>query len=357
MKRSFTVISVIIIMAIITVFTMGCHKDPYIPDALDVEAGSMPDSACAIIGDELALINAGLDEDATEAEVKTAVLALFNAADRVQREANLVFTISDGGGYAKSGAEGYMTVRGFYFRNGNSYYSQSAGEVTDANVGPIAATTIARNMLDQLSRTYTADMQTFYREKAEEGKYANKPDVSAYDHFPYVTADFARCTSETFNHEEWIEEARILNNVGELSNFDFNVNAIKDAEISHNTDEHFYQLKFSLDTSNKDDAYVDVVNFAREGLREASNSDDLDYVVYDVIMEVWDNGYIRSFSSVENWEATLNILGGIHGVSDSSNVTVYYWDWEEIEEVIDDCEDYDDMESPEDFLEALKWFE
>ncbi len=358
MKKFLIVISVILLFAVISVTTVGCAKDPYIPDKLDVEAGSMPEVASQILPAELALINAGLEEDASDADIKAAVLALFYAADRIQREAELVFTISDGGGYAKTGAEGYMTVRGFYFRNGDSFYSQSAGEVTSANVGAFAATTVARNMLDQLSRTYTDDMATFYRAKAEKGSKANRPNVSAYSHFPYVTADFSNCTENSYNLDDWKTEARVLNQVGELSNFDFKAEAIKDAQISYNPDDHFYRIAFALDTGKKGTQdYEDVVNFARGSLREASTSDDLDYVVYNMALEIWDNGYIRSTSSVENWEATLNILTGIHGVSDSQNVTVYYWDWEEIQEVIDECEIYDEIESAEDFLEALKWFE
>lgn len=359
MKKFLIVLSVIMIAAVIATCTIGCKKDPFIPDKLNVEEGSKPNFVNKILPDELTLINAGLESGATEAEIKTAVLALFDAADRIQREAELLFTISDGGGYAKTGAEGYMTVRGFYFRNGSGYYSQSAGEVTSANVGAVNAIGPARNMLDQLSRTYTADMQTFTREKAAKGSKAKKPDVTAYgDDFPYVKVDFSGCTKNEYNLEDWKVEARVLNQVGELSNFDFKADAIKDAEISYDDDEEFYTISFALDTGKKGtQAYDDVVNFARAGLREASTSDDLDYVVYNMTLEVWDNGYIRSVSSVENWEATLQIsMFNIKGVSDSQNITFYYWDWDEIKEAIAVCDTYKDIESPEEFLAALKWF-
>lgn len=361
MKKFLIVISVILLIAIISVATVGCKK-PTPPDIkpLDIDAGEMPDMACQILPAELAIIDAGLDEDATDAEKKAAVLELFNAADRIQREADLLFTVSDGGGYAKTGAEGYMTVRGFYFRNEDAYYSQSVGQVTSANLGTIAATDYARNLLDQLSRTYTSDMQTFYRDKAEDGEHANRPNVTASESFPYTSADFSGCASETFNLDDWKEESRILNEVGELSNFDFNTDAIKNALIVKNNAENLYRIEFELDTSNKNEAYDNVVDFAREGLREASKSTDLDYEVYKVVVEIWTNGYIRSFSTVENWEASLKVvsfLPTIHGVSDSSNLVVYFWDWDEVKDVIDDCEDYEEIETADEFLDALKWFE
>ncbi len=361
MKKFLIVISVILLIAIISVTTVGCKKpEPIIPNPLDIDAGSRPDVESQILSAELALINAGLEADASEAEIEEAVLSLFYAADRVQRQSEFLFKISDGNGYAKTGAEGYMTVRGFYLRNGTSFYSQSAGEVTSANVGTVIpnATKVARNMLDQLNRTYTDDMQTFYREKAADGEAAKRPNVSASDKFPYVSADFGDCDSETFNMEQWMVEARILEEEGELTNFAFVPEAIKNAAIFYNADEKFYRIDFELDTSNKNEAYNNVVAKPRDGLREASTSDDLDYVVYKLSLEVWDNGYIRSISSTENWEATLKIsFIKLKGVSDSQNITKYYWDWDEAKDVIDDCEAYDEIDTADDFLDALKWFE
>ncbi|NCA66933.1 MAG: hypothetical protein EOM87_02595 [Clostridia bacterium] len=357
MKKFLIVISVILLFALTATMAVGC-KQPTPVEPLDIEAGSRPDFANGITASELVVINAGLASNATDAQRKAAVLCLFYAADRIQLAADTLFKISDGSGYAKSGAEGNMTVRGFYFRSGSSFYSQTAGQITSANVGSLIpnATNVARNMLDQLGRTYTPDMETFYRQKAEDGKGANKPNVAAYDHFPYVSADYSKCKAEEFTLEQWRTKDRILNTVGELSNFAFNVNAIKDAEISLNEEEHFYRIEFALDTGNKGTDYDDVVNFAREGLREASTSDNLDYVIYNVTLEIWDNGYIRTFSSVENWEATLKIYGlKLDGVSDSSNTTSYYWDWEEIKDVIDDYEAYDEAETPADFLNILNW--
>ncbi len=361
MKKFLIVISVILILAMVSVFAAGCKKkDPYIPEALDIEAGSRPDLASGITANELIVINAGLAVNATEAQKKAAVLTLFNAADRVQRAASIIMNISDGGGYAKTGAEGYMTVRGFYFRSGNTYYSQTAGEVTSANVGTLIpnATNVARNMLDQLGRTYSPDLETFHRAKAKDGKAAKKPNVSAYENFPYVSADFSGCSNEEFDLDEWKVESRILNNVGELSNFNFNVNAIKDAVVSYNDDDKFYRIDFALDTSNKDAAYDSVVNYARAGLREASTSEDLDYVKYVVSMEIWDNGYVRSFTTEENWVATLKVVGlPISGMSDSKNTTVYYWKWEEIKEIVEEFDAYEDVETAEEFLNLLKWFD
>ncbi len=361
MKKFLIVISIVLLVVFLTTMAVGCKKYSVTIEPLDIQAGSKPDMPSAITTAELAIINAGLAVNATEAQKKQAALTLFDVGDRTRRAAPLLLTVSDGSGYAKTGAEGYMTVRGFYFKVGNGYYSQNAGQVTNANLGKIVkdATKTARNMLDQLSRTYTPDMQTFYQSKAAGGEAAKRPDVAAYDDFPYVKADFSGCTNKTFDLEAYKEEARILEVPGELVNFAFTPDAITNTAVAHNEEEGFYRVEFELDISKKGtDAYEDTVRYARDGLREAANSKNLDYVSYKVIVEIWDNGYIRTYYSEENWEATLTvkvlISVDIDGVSDSSNSVSYYWKWEEIQEVISEHDDYEDAETAEELLSILK---
>ena len=63
----------------------------------------------------------------------------------------------------------------------------------------------------------------------------------------------------------------------------------------------YYVCRFSLRYLN--DACVDK---SRAYLRESANSDDLEYAQYDVILEVWENGYLKRLYDDEKWSGQVN---------------------------------------------------
>ncbi len=397
-KAIIIIVAIVLVLAIafIGVYFGVLKGEPMEFKDVDANAGARPDYAATtamtatLDGDyktQLAAIKAAngeIVESIDEATLKSIALQLMNVASDAKRNVNniddfFMFTYSDGAGSANAGVKGEMCIRGFNITLGNNSYSQSGGPVVD---GTPALLSVARSMLNQLSRTCTLDNGANYIQgKSASGTEANNPNPDI-NYFPFMDCDFSKLTTKKWSTDLWLEKDNILNAPGELTNFALNADALKDGtSITYTATaegQGFWTVSFKLncpDLETKPKEYSNYVEYAkavmgeeayakydavvtksRAGVRESAGSSDLEYRRYDVVMEIWDNGYLRTYSSDESWAATL--IGIADGYTDSSNTTYYYYDEAEMLEYFaaeERSEDNADL-ADEDLREAnLEW--
>jgi hypothetical protein len=100
--------------------------------------------------------------------------------------------------------------------------------------------------------------------------------------------------------------------------------------VVYNEDDDIYTVSFEIDVTTQDarDAYTER---PRASLRKASTSNDLEYLKYKITIELWDNGTLKTFTTEEQWEATLILTSFAkpHGASQSESTDYFSWDKED----------------------------
>lgn len=255
-----------------------------------------------------------------------AVLHLLAVAEANLIAANYLASASTGGGTATSSLfnmEGSLEFGDIYVRDNGAFYSQSVARVTEANSSsPVNLLSLAQALLDQADRKYSADGQTFYVQKVE----GTKATARMIKDYPFGSATFAEGVRESFTLAEYMEEEYVKADYRELSNFVFAEDTIDADSVDIKYENGMYTFTFEV---NLDDAASreKATEHARANMREASKSNDLEYGLYRVTIEMFDNGLIAKYTKEESWIATLNI-GPLkpNGASQSETSIFYSWD-------------------------------
>ena len=343
--------------------------------------------------DALEALKTGGEVD--EETLRQLAVAFLNVADQAKRNVDQIdnffmFHQSDGSGEAATGGiVGEMTIRGFNITIDGVNYAQSAGPVTSATLGALNVTKVGNNLLDQLTRSISINRGKDTVKATTVGAGANVPDAEM-DVFPYMGVDFTGLPAYTYTYDQYIIRENNLKAAGELTSFDFTPESLKggdDLSITYGENEDgdgIWTISFKLDCPDLPDIassgcdnyidyakkvlgdegyqkYEDVVKFARAGTRVNSASDDLEYRQYDVVMELWDNGYVRTWTAAESWAATLYVEalaaiandGYFKGYTDSVNQVMYYYTEAEALELINENPDWAEIESGIEFIELL----
>ncbi len=343
--------------------------------------------------DKLETIMSGGEVD--ESVLRELAIKFLTVADEAKRNVDgvedfFIFNTADGSGEAATGGiVGEMTIRSFSLTVGDVNYTQSAGPVTSATLGALNVTKIGNNLLDQLTRSVTLNNGRDTVKATTVGAGANVPDAEM-DVFPYMGVDFTGLPAYTYTYDQYIIRENNLKAPGELTSFDFTPESLKggdDLSITYGENENgdgIWTIAFKLDCPDLNDIessgckdyveyakqvlgeegyqkYEDVVKFARAGTRLNSASEDLEYRQYDVVLELWDNGYIRTWSTAESWAATLYVEalaaiandGYFKGYTDSTNQVMYYYTEDEALELINENPDWADYTTCTEFIEVM----
>ena len=256
-----------------------------------------------------------------------AVLHLLSVANSNVIAANYLASASTGDGSAGSSLldmNGTLEFGDIYIRDNGAFYSQSVARITEAtSSSPIDLLGFAQALLDQADRKYSADGETFYVQKVK-GMSGESRMILDY---PYGSAEFSEGAVEQFTLEQYKEEEYVKEYYNELSNFVFAEDTILPDNVVITYVDGLYTCNFEVnlvDIAARDKA----TEFSRANMREASDSDDLQYVLYKVTIEIYDNGLIKKYTKEESWEATLNLPLGLspHGSSHSITSVFYSWD-------------------------------
>lgn len=255
-----------------------------------------------------------------------AILHFLEVIDANLIAANYLASASTGGGTASSSLfsmEGALEFGDIYVRENGAFYSQSVARVTRADsTSPVNLLSLAQALLDQADRKYSADGQTFYVQKVN----GNRAVARMIEDYPYGSAAFSAGKLEVLELNEYKEAQYVKNTVGELSHFVFAEDTILHDTINIQYANGLYE--FTFDVNLEDEAAREkATEFARANMREASSSDDLEYGLFRVTIEMYDNGLIAKYTKEESWLATLSV-GPLspNGASHSSTSIYYSWD-------------------------------
>jgi hypothetical protein len=333
MRKSIAkILTSLLLMVFSAIFVYGCAKNENLEN-VNIDRGKF---AKEIDEDDVEFVNINtkdggptgymeIDEDTAQgSDTMAALLHLFTVAEHNYYRAKHVARISLGEGSASAEdiLSGKMAVRSFMVRDGDRVYSQTVGRVYEGTEALLSA---ARMVLDQGKRTLTVNFRTdneiTYK---QEPKNSGDPDIQVED-FPYARCNFNKDKVKTIDKNTPDEDDFSLKYKGELTNFKIDSSTIVDGSYSveYMDDDDIYKIVFEVDVANDK-----AVERPRASLRKSANSDDLQYKKYKVIMELWDNGLIRTYKTEESWEGTLKLIGnkGLNGKSESTNVDYYSWD-------------------------------
>jgi hypothetical protein len=264
-----------------------------------------------------------------------AALYILSVIDANLLAANYLASASVGGGSATSGLfelEGSLQFGDTYVRDNGAFYSQCVARVTSASSSaPFNVLNLAQVLLDQSDRKYSADGQTFYVQKAA----GSGAECRMIEDYPYGTSNFASGEKETLTLEEYMDAEYTKYDYRELTHFVFTADTILSDSVTLTYNEGLYTLDFTVNLDGETivadgkTARDIATEHARANMREAATSNDLEYGLFKVTIEVYDNGMIASYTKEESWEATLTLISGVLEPSGSSHsVTTVYYSWD-----------------------------
>ena len=308
-KRVWLHLFAIAVIAVSMFSLFACNKDA--SHMINLYEGSYPDMLDSNFeGDELAVINAGLLENATEEQLRTAVLTAYNVANRSRRTADTSLMLQH-----TQTTNGLMLFNGFELKSGNAWYYQLPTQWTEPLLAEfISYTTVA----------YSLDGETYYF--AHLGSESN-PICNELNVFPYATFYLSE-ELQPYTFEEYKNERRFcLDDQLELCNLKMTLELIdKTSEIIYDAENHVYKVKLvvdcSLDKETMKEWYLQAMLEGNKYARiEAAKCKSRNYYYWYADIEIWDNGYVKSLNYYEKWDS--NSSASSEAVS---NFKFYYLD-------------------------------
>lgn len=299
-----------------------------------------PSYAVTFSASEQATIDLALQNNASEDQIKEAIALIYAKANENKIAADQAITVSRGQGSAAIGIkllgkqitpDGSMIVRAFKVQAGDAFYYQKGAKIVDCSVP--AATGIVSGILNQQERTYESGTGVYktVQIKGSDAKIGKEDETRE---LPFLTIGAPKSVNTCDSREEFLEKGYYLNDPRELSNFRINKDTIVLGEleegekyISYDSVNKYYKMKFSLLISGE--GHDDCVEIARQYLRDSSGSENLEYAKYDLIFEVWDNGYAKFMHDDEIWAGDMELAGAKSTTSSTTwYESVFYYDFD-----------------------------
>lgn len=302
MKKKLTIIFLALVLSLSCIAVLSaCNSNS--GDNLVLNKGSRPDYASLIGQDDLAVINSAISESATEEQKKNAVMALYSVANysRQNTELSLMLQSSDAGVDVYFGN---VIMHGFNLKSGDKWYYQL---VTQASSSNSAFDLILGLSAGLLKVAYTAGDGDYYYTVYDGTEYECDCTVKT---FPYAEFIVTKSKSPTvYDLEQFNKELHCLSGIHEINNMKFCADIIADgAKITYDAQEKFYTVEFSVDMSSDEELLKEWFALPKEDM--AVGGQKLNgYNEYKAVLEVWDNGYAKSFSSWADRDAGLFASG------------------------------------------------
>jgi len=220
---------------------------------------------------------------------------------------------SRGGGGASSS---FMDMNGrleyglVFIKDNGALYLQSGAYVSDltSSAGEKLSKAV-RGVIDQAERHYSPDGKVFYTQKVRGFKAKTK----VFNSFPYSSANYGASKLQVANRQDYISNQCIKNDIFEFSNMVMDKSTIDPNSIKIVHKDGVYKLSYQLNL-NDVHARDKATQYARSFLRNIANSDDLQFKVFKVYIEVSDNGLIKKCCREESWTGTLKLPMGLRPV-------------------------------------------
>jgi len=300
MKKIICIFIVLTVLLTSVFLFTSCNKES-IPSEFKLAEGTIPSSNPNLITSEIqTIIDAGMAEGATEAQKKDAVMALYNVANKSKIETPLSLTLqnSDAGIDAA-----FVTMRGFTLKNGDDFYYQMVTGVTakDPDFEVIAA--IMAPFAGMLKIGYSNPDGTINFVMVKGTDSEGDTSITTFPYGTYkLTEDF-----DVYTVDGYKQKGHFLNSIFEINNMDYCAEIIKDGSTIELKD-NYYRVEFEIDCENGDTTLLQKwFNMANEDMKEGGQEIS-NYNSYKMILEVWDNGYIKY--SYTNEDRSAGIASG-----------------------------------------------
>lgn len=251
------------------------------------------------------------------------ILHLLKVANDNVIKANYLAFISFGKGNAKASLldiNGSLKYSDVYIRNNDAFYMQSFSKIISvSSKAPFEVLNLTEALLNQAERIYSPNGKEFIIEKTR----GNKAKIEPVKSYPFYKAEFVKSEIKRCNLKQFNEEQYVRSNNKELTNFVITKETIQRDTINMKYSNGLYTFSFNINLQDKTSRDA-ATRYSRARLRNVSGSKDLEYKIYKITIELWDNGLIRKITKEESWEATLNI-GPLSpsGTTKSSNTSYY----------------------------------
>ncbi len=333
---------VFVLLLCTTLFACDKKGDVTQKHALNLEEGSYPGALPANYqGEELDAVAQGLKNSASAEDVRKAVLAMYNVANRSRKSADLSLMIQH-----TNAGDGFMLFQGFELKSGNAWYYQ----LPTQSPYPILESTISYTTL-----AYTLDSETFYFAHLDSSSHPVCKDQNV---FPYGT--FIRNNNpDAYNFDEYKEHRFFLDDQLELCNMKFSLEMVDEtSEIAYDADNHVYKVKLVTNCTLDDDTMREWYEQAfKEGNTYApfnAKCTTRHYYYWNAEFEVWENGYVKSLSYSEKWDSDNSLVN-----SDAVSKFEFFYDEDEIMAIVKQDARYTslDEEKQAEFVSPLSFIE
>ncbi len=315
---------------------VACNNDDGETAAVEfaLPEGSRPSYDSLFSAEDKALLDKAVAGNATDDEMKEAVMVLYNTANnsRINTAKSLVVQESLANPKNAFAALATIKMHAVNLRDGDKWYYQLA---TNVDAGDPTLNAMFSIWSGYLKVGYckgtddNGDGELDYYYFGEVGADYNC-DVSVGT-FPYANIAFPEGTKpfqESMTLAEFNDELNVLKEIHEINNMDFCKEIIADgAKIT--LENNLYKVEFSVDMNA--DSELLAKWFAMPKKDMAVGGQTLTkYNYYNATLEVWDNGYAKYFESSADREA---------GMGSGSPVDKYAYVWNEDEIVNIVCTD------------------
>ena len=323
-----------------------------------------PAVAVSYSTEELALINSAMAEDATDDVIKQAIAMMYAKANSNKiNSTEQAITILQGKGSANAfGAVGSMVVRGIKVQSGTEFYYQKAAPIVECD--PINLQISLEALLNQQERVYTNGTDVFLYTGTLKGPKAKirldertNPMTATVPFIPVGVPNKSEIKSAP-DKETFYENGYYLQDPREITNFNIEADYILlsddwDDESSRaegekkpdtikrierqrtQNGEYYYVCRFSLLIAGE--GREGCVGTARRYLRDSAASTNLEYLRFDVRLEVWENGFFKMMHDEEIWAGTAK---GVDTESRSWYESITFYDLSEELFTAEDAAEY-----------------
>ncbi len=330
-KKIFLATLILMFVVIISTSFVGCNK---IEISADLAVGSRPDSLASLMSaEDKAFVDSAMTS--TDENVKKqAVMTLFNMANRsrIDTHTSLVLQESDAGN-----PMGDIIMHAFKLKVGDKWYYQLATQVETGNA-----------FLNELMSAFAGFLKVGYSTGKDQNYYFNafgpqfecNCEVTTFPYASYVIPEGTDIFNTVMSDEEIVEALYCVESLFEINNMRFVAEIIADgAEITYNEDEGFYTVKFSVDMNADPDLIAAWMALPVKDMAVGGQTLEY-YEYYNATLEIWDNGYAKSYSSNSSREAGM-------GSGKPADKFEYIWNEQEILKLLKEdtriTEDYQDI--------------
>ena len=288
MRKKILVFILVLAMLLPCVFMLSACNGAKRSSNLNLTGGSRPQYESLFSSDNQSLINAAMSENATEEQKNQAAMALFNTANYSRKNTPLSLMLQD----SNAGIDaGDVVMHAFNLRSGDKWYYQLVAEATaDSDF-----MTAMMSMIAGLVKiAYTNDDGTY--------SYTHLLGATSncdckVETFPYSKFDHTKDPT-IYNAEEFKEIVHYIDSFHEVVNMEFCAEILKDVEITYNADEGYYHVNFAIDMDADPVLLAKWYAMVKKDVEVAGSFTKFErYNYYEAELEVWDNGYAKSFKS------------------------------------------------------------